>query len=283
MLLKNKEEKINKYNVFIYGAGNQSALADALNSGNEHKIISFAHAFSKHSGFNLLGFYDTDMKKGAEASIIWKTDYYSGFPFYADIDVIVIATSDDSHYKLLKKILDRKLKPKPRLVICEKPLCMNIDQCKEIVELYKTKGIPLMVNYTRRFLPYYIELKRLYDLGLFGEIQNCSLVFNRGWEHTATHGIDVFNWFFGDNIKPNIVHCENAIDRIWFISMDFQNYFWSEQRVGNKQPVWEYYDFSHWYIAENAYNFLQGYEPIRCTGEQALYALEKCLELKNEY
>lgn len=269
---------MNKYNVLIIGAGGQGSEADQPGSGNEHKIISYAHAFKEHPGFETITFYDKDKLKSKAAAEIWDC-YYSECDIdyickYGNIDIAIISTPDETHYEILKQIIDCPLK----LVICEKPICADLQQAKGIIELYKEKNIPLMVNYTRRFLPYYQELKKFYDMGLFGEVKNCTLNFNRGWEHTATHGIDLFNWFFGDKIKTDIRYCGHDNYRVWSISMEFEKYFWHEERIYN-QKVWDYYNFSHWYIAENAFNYLEGEEPLRCTGEDALKALEICYEL----
>ncbi len=263
-----------KYNCLIIGAGNQGALSDQPGSGNEHKYLSFAHAFKEHPGFELWGFYDTNMEKAAEAAIAWKTDYWSGWPI--DADVIVIATPDEHHFEPLKKALSRK----PGLVIVEKPLCTDLAQAREIVALYQAKGIPLMVDYTRRFIPELQELKRRYEAGEYGKLLDASYSCNRGVLHTESHAIDFFNWFSNGEFK--ILERNNFIDnakyRVWQIQFFFERYFWQEQRIGD-MPVPAYYDRHMWYVVENAYNFLEGKEPLRCTGEDALRTLEICFGL----
>jgi hypothetical protein len=44
-------------------------------------------------------------------------------------------------------------------------------------------------------------------------------------------------------------------------------------------PVPEYYDNHMKYVVDNAYNFLEGRESLKCTGEDALRSLEICYEL----
>jgi predicted dehydrogenase len=259
------------FNVLIIGCGRQGALSDIPGSENSEKIISFAHAFKEHPGFKLLGFCDIDKEKAVEAAITWKTDYWSGYPI--DADVIVIATSDESHYEPLLKALDRK----PQLVICEKPLTTDLQQAREIVALYEAKGIPLMCNYTRRFIPELQELKRRYDAGEFGKIVSANIVFNRGWEHTATHAIDLCEWLFNGQYNGKIMECETDY-RIWQIDLFFEKHHWREERIGD-MPVPAYFDKHMAYVAENAFGFLEGREPLRCTGEDALKSLEICYEL----
>lgn len=253
--------------MLIVGAGNQGALADAPGSGNEHKIISFAHAFKEHPGFEIIGIADTDEKKSKYAESLWREpDSIGKGCSKIKPDIVVIATPDDTHCELLKYFVEQPLK----LVICEKPLCTDLQQAREIVELYKSKGIPLMCNYTRRFLPHYDRLKK------HGKPTYAKCIFNRGWLHTATHAIDFFNMIDCDNYYIEKFPFEDV--RVWDINVFYDNYVFSEKRYGN-DPVWNYCDKQTWYVADNAYNFLEGREQLKCTGEDGLRALEICYEL----
>ena len=250
--------------MIIIGAGNQGSAADHPRSD---KVISFAHAIKDHPGFDLLGFIDKDLSKSEEAKRTWSAKFsIDNFSAIQYKDVVIVATPDETHYDILKRIANKKLD----LVICEKPLCNTVAEAREIVKLYNEKGIPLMVNYTRRFLPFYDHLKS-YGKCLYG-----TCVFNRGWIHTATHAIDFFNMFgcTDYDIKEFIKE-----KRHWYIGLSFANgETFVESRIDD-EPVWDYYDKSHWHIMENAFNFLQGKEQLKCTGEDALKALEKCYEL----
>jgi hypothetical protein len=244
------------------GAGGQGSRADQPNS---EKIISFAHAIKDHPEFELTGFIDKDLSKAEEAQNKW------GAKFASDVistiqhnDVVIVSTPDDTHYEVLKEVY----KKRPSLVICEKPLCTDLEQAKEIVGLYK--DTPLMVNYTRRFLPYYDKLKRR-GKPIYGVCR-----FNRGWLHTATHGIDFFNMIGCGNY---LIVEDDADYRYWYLGVTFEDGSVFKETRYHDQPVWKYYDKSHYHVIENAYNFLQGKEPIKCDGEMALRALEKCFEL----
>lgn len=265
-----------KYNVLICGAGGQGALSDAPGSPNENKYISFAHAFCDHEGFELCGFYDKDGEKSVKAIEAWAGAAYCCINHAIEfdrIDIAVVATPDNSHYDILKQLAKHPLK----LVICEKPLCTDLQQAREIVKLYKGKGIPLMVDYTRRFIPELQELKQRYETGEFGKIQEITCAFNRGFIHTGSHLIDFIRWFFNGDLL-HLKEAQNQGYRIWQIQLFFEKYFWQEQRIGD-MPVPSYYDKHMWYVAENAYNFLEGKEPLLCTAEDALKALEICFEL----
>lgn len=253
----------------IIGAGGQGAEADRQGSGNEEKIISFGHAFSRHGGFNLLGFIDKDVERAESAKKEWDAKFASDTLTSIQYqDVVVVATPDDTHFDILKQIAKKQLS----LVLCEKPICTDLEKAREIVQLYKERGIPLMVNYTRRYLPYYDHLKQ------YGKPHYGLCRFNRGWLHTATHGIDFFNMIGCENY--DILESEET-ERHWYLGVKYKAHTFRETRCGD-EPVWDYYDKSHWHVTENAYNFLEGKEPLKCTGDHALAALEKCFELMGE-
>lgn len=259
------------YNVLIIGAGGQGALADAPGSGNEDKIISYAHAIMEHPGFELCGFYDDDEEKGIKAIETWTGAAYCCINHAIEfdrIDVAIVATPDETHYDILKQLANYPLK----LVICEKPICTDLQQAREIVAQYKEKGIPLMVDYTRRFIPELQELKQRKPI--FGI---CN--FNRGWLHTASHGIDFFDML---GLKDYEIIESKSKSRVWTLAVTFEGYgMWREQRIGD-MPVPEYYSNHMMYVANNAYNFLEGKEPLKCDGETALRTLEITYKLMEE-
>jgi len=270
-ILGGAKRKMKQWNVLVVGCGKQGAGVDQQKS--ENKIINFAHAFVEHSGFdNKILFYDKDFEKAKNAASIWggrwlKLNKFDSCVLHAEeIDIAVVATSDNSHYDILKQLAEYPLK----LVMCEKPICTNLQQAKEIVELYKSKGIPLAVNYTRRYLPHYNYLRQ------YGKPTYATCVFNKGWLHTASHGIDFFNMIGAE--KYRIVEIPTESYRVWDLKVYYEKHVFSEVRVGD-MPVWEYYNKSHWHIVNNIYKFLEGEEPLKCKGEQALHSLEICFEL----
>jgi hypothetical protein len=256
--------------VLIIGSGNQGALADAPKSGNEHKIISFAHALKTHEGFETITFYDKDKLKSKTAAETWDC-YYTECDIdyiceYGDIDIAVITTPDENHYEILKQLAECPIK----LIVCEKPICSDLQQAREIVELYKQKNIPILVNYTRRFLPHYDYLKQ------YGKPVYATCSFNRGFLHSGSHAVDFFNMIGADNYR--LIEIPTEAYRVWDLNVYYENHAFSEVRVGD-MPVWEYYDKSHWHVVENAFNFLEGKEELKCTADDALKGLEICYEL----
>jgi predicted dehydrogenase len=261
------------YNVAIYGAGNKGALADAPGTGNEHKFLSYAHAVNVHRDFQLCRFIDILPEMKEQADRIWK-------PADSDrIDVVIIATPDEAHFEHLFRAVELK----PKLVICEKPLCTNIWQAEYIVNLYKEKNIPILVDYTRRFIHEFQIFKQKIDDGITGKFLKGYLYFNRGWEHTASHFIDLVLWFNGnmDNIKIEEVKTDYRWVFQW--GLFYENDFISEHAVNFvKEKVSSIYDNHLYDVMDNAVNYFMCYADLLCTGEDALRAVKETIRLKGE-
>lgn len=84
-----------------------------------------------------------------------------------DVDAVLIASSDATHYEYVMACLDLR---KP--VLCEKPLAPTADECARIVSAENAivgDGIPLLsLGFMRRFDPGYVVLKGLLTSGDLG-------------------------------------------------------------------------------------------------------------------
>lgn len=254
------------YKTLIWGAGNQGALNDIPGSKNEYKVISYAHALKLNGNFDVR-VYDNNSERMETAIRAWNLK-----PIDTEFipDVHIIATPDGTHYEILKALV----KTKPLLMVCEKPLCMKASEAIEIAELYKKHNIPLMVDYSRRFIKYYQDLKQRYISGEFGKLLKMSGKYNKGQLHTGTHMLDFF-WWFTDKKLLRFNHSSQAVMeevfdipyRVWEMQLYFEDYFWQEQRIKD-MPVWGYCDNMMMDVVDGIYNFLNG-GPIICSGEEA--------------
>jgi len=228
-----------------------------------------------HPGFEIFGFIDKDINKAQKACNTWGGQYSSNIvcdSIMKYVDVVVIATPDNAHYELLKQLVNYPLK----LVICEKPLTTDLNEAREIVGLYKSRNIPLMVDNTRNYIPCLRALTEEHGKANFGYC-----LFNRGWLHSAIHAIGFFNMLGLDNYKIKEVDQEDG--RKWILVSCFEDGFiWSEERITDNMPVPKYYDQHMQYVADNAFKFLEGEQFILYDATKALKDIEKCfLLMKN--
>ncbi len=145
------------------------------------------------------------------------------------VDAVVIATPVSTHYELVREALLAG-----KHVLCEKPLCDNLKQSQELVELAEAKGCCLMVGYVFLFNPGIVKLKELIDAGELGTPQYLSATrtnlgifqedINVAYD-LASHDISIFNWLLGD--EPEVVTATGAsfvrsgIEDVVFMSMKY--------------------------------------------------------------
>lgn len=81
----------------------------------------------------------------------------------AALDAIVIATPDDLHYPMAMDALSAGLH-----VIGEKPMALNSQQAKEMLEAAERAAVKHMIMFSWRFLPHYRYLQKLIADGFVG-------------------------------------------------------------------------------------------------------------------
>lgn len=108
-------------------------------------------------------------------------------------EVVVVASNDETHIP----ILNIALKHKPRLVFCEKPLGLKKDEVNNILSEYENAEVKLQVNYTRRFLKEFHNIKQKISSGEIGKVSSVTFYYSRGLVHNASHYLDLVHWYFG--------------------------------------------------------------------------------------
>ncbi len=110
----------------------------------------------------------------------------------ADIDAVDIMLPHDLHKDAIVKAANSG-----KHILCEKPLCISLEQADEITEAVESNGITLMCAHNQVFSPCIQEAKRRLVAGELGEIyqiRTCDCfqlnpIFDFGWrEHLATAG-----------------------------------------------------------------------------------------------
>jgi predicted dehydrogenase len=95
------------------------------------------------------------------------------------LDFVVISTPTDSHSEIIKCATDTNLH-----VFSEKPFALNTDEGKEILGHMQNKNLVNQVGYVNRFNEVFMEVKRILDEGMIGEVKNF---------HSEMYGATVLN------------------------------------------------------------------------------------------
>jgi predicted dehydrogenase len=151
------------------------------------------------------------------------------------VDAIYIASPPATHRRYVLMAADIG---KP--VMVEKPMALHPSECMEMNAACAEAGVPLFVNYFRRALPRFIEIKRRLSEGEIGQLRGVNVSFSvpsqnqspgaAGWRlepelggspfmDTACHHFDLLDYLLGpiDLVQADVAqqaHCSNAEDLV---------------------------------------------------------------------
>lgn len=132
---------------------------------------------------------------------------------HSDADLVVIATSSDSHAALTLKALRAG-----KHVLAEKPLALSAEEAREAIDEAKTRGLTLAVSFQARYMPQLAALKEAVAEGRFGRLSHGTVTmrWNRNLDYyrkaswredwskggglfmnQCIHYVDLLCWFMG--------------------------------------------------------------------------------------
>lgn len=141
-------------------------------------------------------------------------------------DTAIITTVDRYHSDYVVKCLDNGID-----VICEKPMTIDAERVREILDAERRNNRRITVTFNVRFMPYVASVKSALLDGVVGEILSVDLEwmldtshgasYFRRWHsnmaksggllvHKATHHFDMLNWWIAD--EPSEVMAYGALN-----------------------------------------------------------------------
>ena len=126
------------------------------------------------------------------------------------LDIITVAVNEENHLDECLKAIAQK----PKLVILEKPVALNLEEANKILEASEKSKVPVMVNHERRFSKDYLLAKEL--IPKIGEIQSVCAELDSGLRiygeefekngaysliHDGTHLVDIVRFLLSDYLK----------------------------------------------------------------------------------
>lgn len=189
----NKDNKI-KYKAVIIGAGKIAAGYDTPKS---KVVLTHAHALSNNPRIELVGIADTDSGRGNVEAKKWKTAYWADVhAMLAEVnpDIIVIATPNETH----KDLLLEAFKAKPKVIVVEKPVVNEKNEMSIIRRAGVKAGVPVIVNFRRRFDSTVSEIRDGLIKGTYGEVLGANALYSKGILHNGSHMIDLARYLFGE-------------------------------------------------------------------------------------
>jgi predicted dehydrogenase len=117
-----------------------------------------AEAFAKNWGYERV---ETDWRNLVRAN---------------DIDLIDIGTPNDTHFEIAIEAARHG-----KMVLCEKPLAMNVAQAEEMTRAVETAGVPNMVWFNYRRVPSIALAKQIIDEGRIGRSFHYRATYLQDW------------------------------------------------------------------------------------------------------
>ena len=134
----------------------------------------------------------------------------------AEIDALIVATGNDSHYPLTMKALESGLH-----VLCEKPLGLNFQEAAKMASTAQERNLITMVPFTYSFMPTNRYLKELIMDGYLGQPYHLNMRYYGGggrkpdylWRFDSrrggtgalgdigSHFIYIARWLFGEIVQ----------------------------------------------------------------------------------
>ena len=111
-----------------------------------------------------------------------------------DIEMVTIAAPNALHAQMTIDAANAG-----KHVVCEKPLCMTLEEADHMIDVCRRQGVLLMYAEELFFTPKYVQAKQMADEGAFGKVH----LVKQSEKHFGPHG----DWFWDvEQVRRRRVH-----------------------------------------------------------------------------
>lgn len=198
-------------------------LAGASNRAINMFAKPIKEELSEHA--EILGVYDINIKRSQYINKECNIPVFDNFDNMLESvkpDAVIVTTVDAFHHVYIIKALEAGCD-----AITEKPMTIDADKTRAILEAEKRTGKKVYVTFNYRFIPFMTKIKELISAGLVGEVYSVDFEwfldrnmdisahgtsYFRRWNrymsksggllvHKSTHHFDLVNWWINDKPK----------------------------------------------------------------------------------
>ncbi|HLG31403.1 MAG TPA: Gfo/Idh/MocA family oxidoreductase [Ignavibacteriaceae bacterium] len=175
---------------------------------------------------SIISFYSRNISRAKElaekSGAPGAFDNYDDF-LKSDIDCVFVSSINSNHHQQVVKAAEAG-----KHILCEKPIAINSNQAKEMVEVCKQNNVLFAVNYVHRLHPHIIKSNELIKNQTIGKLVSVSVSFNLDFppgnnfrfnkelsgggalRDLGTHMIDLLR-YFGGEITEIVGYMDNII------------------------------------------------------------------------
>ena len=179
------------YNVLIIGCGK---IAGGFDIGRSEDLppVTHAGAYVRHGRFQLAACVDPDIERRKAFAQHWgiATEAVSieelGITPGA-IDVVSICSPTFLH----PQHVEQALALRPRTIFCEKPVSIDVADAKDLFQKCQSRGVHLIVNYSRQWDPDLSALIAEIKSGHWGKVRSVVGHYNKGILNNGSHMVEL--------------------------------------------------------------------------------------------
>ena len=177
---------------------------------------AYAHALAEIADAALVGIWDDDPARGADAARIYGTRFYERLDdLLAGVDTLIVAAQNTRHKELVLAAAAARVP-----VLCEKPLATTAEACLRVIEAEVASGRRLVsLGFMRRFDPLYEELRAVLSAAGAPLLVHCAhrnaaappiYTSEMLITSSAVHEIDITRWLLGEEIVAATVRAPRS-------------------------------------------------------------------------
>lgn len=187
------------YKAGIIGCGRPSVEADANKQGFS---IAYSHgnAYSSNDKIQMVAAADISIENATayveHFDIAAKYTDYKEMIDRESLDIVSICTWPTLH----KEMTIYAAKAGVKMIWCEKPMAVGLDEVDEMLRVCEQYGARLFINHQRRFEKPFQAARRMIDDGALGPIERLEAWVGDGWDLMSwgTHWVDMHRFFMHD-------------------------------------------------------------------------------------
>ena len=191
----------------VIGCGRVGSVYDNGRAGQDPR--SHAGSYAAAPGIELVAGVDPNDERRAAFETLWQV------PAYARVEDMLPRVRPEVWSVCTPAgprpdLIETALSSGARAIWAEKPLASSAAAARTVVRRSREAGVPLAVNYPRRWDPAHIAFAEAIHRGEAGRIQHVAVRYTRGLLNYGTHAIDLLRWFVGE---PSWLWAHEALDR----------------------------------------------------------------------
>ena len=178
--------------------------------------------YASNPDAEIAGVYDFNLERAKEVAEQYQTRAYESVEEMLNdpqIEAVSVCVRNSDHSKVTVDALRAG-----KHVLCEKPMAVSLDECKEMVKTAEKTGKKLMIGHNQRFNRTHMKAKELIQNGAIGKVLSFKTTFGHGADRKHGQLIKKMSGFL---IKGSL-HLEQW--QIWEYIKQIYSYFCWKRR-----------------------------------------------------